>query len=139
MRLSLYWAFHPFGNSVFGCFWQRVTKILCNSLFTFLLSKARQAKQKFKVKKSCNHNDEKTKNEVTKIYNEFIIHFKQLQKWNLQVCNCFFFASLLIKHTKIPAYHQTLLLAKTNCQMSRCSQKGWIRYKTSTNIENTGL
>ena len=28
-----------------------VTKILCNSLFTFLLSKARQAEQKFKVKK----------------------------------------------------------------------------------------
>ena len=130
-----------FGNLVFGCFWQwsYLPKYFVIVCLLFLLSKARQAKQKFKVKKSCNHNDEKTKNEVTKIYNEFIIHFKQLQKWNLQVCNCFFFASLLIKHTKIPAYHQTLLLAKTNCQMSRCSQKGWIRYKTSTKIENTGL
>jgi len=33
---------------VFG---KEVTKILQNSLFTFLLKQARQAKQKFKVKK----------------------------------------------------------------------------------------
>ena len=32
-------------------FGNEVTKILCYSLFTFLLSKARQAEQKFKVKK----------------------------------------------------------------------------------------
>ena len=56
-----------FGNLVFGC---KVTKILCNSLFTFLLSKARQANRKIKVKKIILPNDDKTKNEVTKICNE---------------------------------------------------------------------
>ena len=36
----------------------------------FLLSKARQAKRKFKVKKIMQTNDKKTKNKVTKICNE---------------------------------------------------------------------
>ena len=38
-----------FRNLVFGYFWQRVTKILHNSLFTFLLSQARQAKTEMKI------------------------------------------------------------------------------------------
>ena len=47
-----------------------VTKILHNSLFTFLLSKARQAKGKFKVKKITKQKRRKTKNNVIKICNE---------------------------------------------------------------------
>ena len=44
--------FHPILVTWFlVVFGNKVTKILCNSLFTFLLSKARQAEQKFKVKK----------------------------------------------------------------------------------------
>ena len=56
------WAFHSIFVTwflvvlgCFGLFWvvlgDQVTKILHNSLFTFLLSKARQANRKFKVKK----------------------------------------------------------------------------------------
>ena len=46
------WAFHPiFVTWFLVVFGDQVTKILHNSLFTFLLSKERQAKWKFKVKK----------------------------------------------------------------------------------------
>ena len=60
------WAFHPILVTWFlVVFGDEVTKILRNSLFTFLLSKARQAKQKFKVKK--NHATKMTKKPKTKL------------------------------------------------------------------------
>ena len=46
-------SFH-FGNLVFDCFWLFLATKLpkySNSLFTFLLSKARQVRRKFKIKK----------------------------------------------------------------------------------------
>ena len=46
-------SFH-FGNLVFDCFWLSLATKLpkySNSLFTFLLSKARQVRRKFKIKK----------------------------------------------------------------------------------------
>ena len=49
---------------VFG---DKVTKILCNSLFTFFTVQGKTGKME---RKSCNQNDERTKNEVTKICNE---------------------------------------------------------------------
>ena len=46
------WAFHPILVTWFlVAFGDKATKILCSSLFTFLLSKARQANQKSIVKK----------------------------------------------------------------------------------------
>ena len=64
-------SFHPILVTWFlVVFGDEVIKILCNSLFTFLLSKARQAKQKFKVKKIMQTKMTKKYNEVTKILND---------------------------------------------------------------------